>query len=58
MKTTATDVWLTLYCRSRARMGILPPPFRWRYLLEWWGWRCYVIVPAWRWCMAPAGKWR
>ena len=37
------DVWLRLLCRSRSRQGITPPPFRWRYLLRWWGWRVYVL---------------
>lgn len=46
--------WQRLYCSSRCRMGFDVPPFRWRYLLRAWGWRCYVLAPAWRW--ARLGK--
>ncbi len=37
------DLWYRLYTRSRSRMGITMPPFQWRYLLHWWGWRWYVL---------------
>lgn len=39
-------IWHDLYLHSRARMGIQVPPFRWRYLLHWWGWRLYVLSQA------------
>lgn len=37
------DSYFSLYCLSRARQGLTVPPFHWRYLLHWWGWRCYVL---------------
>lgn len=40
--TNPVDLWYHSLARSRSRMGIKVPPFRWKYLLKGWGWRCYV----------------
>ncbi len=45
--------WYAALCRSRSRMGIAFPPFRWSYLREWWGWKAYVLT----WCN-PRYLWR
>ena len=35
----SVDLWGSLFAKSRARMGLEVPPFRWRCLLRWWGWK-------------------
>lgn len=48
------DIWYGLMCRSRARMGITLPPFRWRYMRKWWAIRFMLRSPMkwWRWVHA------
>lgn len=45
------EVWYDVICKSRSRMGIVWPPFRWRYLLEWWALSFILRNPitGWRW---------
>ena len=45
MKNSYIDSYYNLFCRSRARQGITMPPFEWRFLKHWWGWRSYVWYP-------------